>query len=92
MLSEKQLQDAKLCHGIKCSECSMKDEDNTGLYTERAAKTALAYRDMLKQLEWICVGESGEGEDVIICSDCQNEKKDSHKADCKLAEMLKEWT
>jgi hypothetical protein len=49
----------------------------------------MLYRAMLKRLEWICVGESGEGQDVIICPDCQNEQKEGHKPDCELAAMLR---
>jgi hypothetical protein len=64
-------------------------EGYAGYCAQAAAQTALTYRAMLERLEWICVGESGEGEDVIICPDCQNEQKEGHKPDCALAAINK---
>jgi len=88
MLNRKALEDAARCNKIyDCDECAMKKNPHDCL--EILAEYALAYWDMLERLEWICVGESGEGEDVIICPDCQNEQKEGHKPDCALAAINK---
>jgi hypothetical protein len=46
-----------------------------------AAQTALAYREMLEQLEWV---------DNDYCPICWQYKANGHAADCELAALLKE--
>ena len=85
MLTKKQLKDAARCCGGLCELCScnkarMAYQD----CIREATKTALAYREMLKQLEWVYNGGAQE------CPWCQNSKGAGHSDDCEPAALLKE--
>jgi len=60
-----------------------------GVYAKEAAKTALAYREMLERLEWIMTRDTCAGEWVEWCPECENRKTDGHKPNCELAALLK---
>ena len=90
MLTEKQLQDCENCGNdcINCDMCSMKfekkrmsselcnTEADSGCMLE-VAQTALAYRDMLKRLEW-----KGSASRCVMCNEYV------HSPDCELAALL----
>jgi hypothetical protein len=95
MLSLKKLQDAAKCRELNCIEnCSMFTEPDgiCGECTESAAKTALAYREMLKQLEWSHKGTFNlyNGYAFNYCPMCGKHKEQGHSDICKLAELLRE--
>lgn len=79
MLTKKQLEDAMRCTIIDCEDCSVYCV-NTIEVTRRAARTALAYRDMLERLEWINNNH---------CPICQQCKTNGHAPTCKLTALLK---
>ena len=89
ILNKKQLEDAAEClarfHERTCGQCSCNKfrYGYVGSYgcTENAAKTALAYREMLERLEWV---------DNDYCPICWQYKANGHAADCELAALLKE--
>ena len=89
MLTKKQLEDAAEClarfHERTCIQCSCSKfhYGYVGAYgcAENAAQTALAYREMLEQLEWT---------NNDYCPICRQYKVNGHAADCKLAALLKE--
>jgi hypothetical protein len=91
MLSKKQLEDAAKCEQGECGEtCSMYDEICISSCISRPAKTALAYREMLKKLEWFTVGVNATWDKPIkMCPSCRELKEKGHEPDCKLAAMLK---
>jgi Zn finger protein HypA/HybF involved in hydrogenase expression len=78
MLTKKQLEDAARCTIIDCEDCSVYCV-NTIEVTRRAARTALAYREMLEQLEWI----------NNYCPICRQYKTNGHAPTCKLTALLK---
>ena len=85
MLSRRQLEDAARCTIIDCAECSMYCI-NTIETTRRCGRAALAYRDMLKRLEW-------KGYDIIVeacCPICHNREEEGHEEGCELSALLKE--
>ena len=79
LLTKKQLEDAARCMSIDCEDCSVYCV-NTIEVTRRAARTALAYRDMLERLEWINNNH---------CPICQQCKTNGHAPTCKLTALLK---
>jgi hypothetical protein len=81
MLTKKQLEDACRCHLTICHECEMageyiKPEESC---VERAAETALAYRDVAIRLYDAASN---------YCPVCDSNF--GHKPGCKFAELLKE--
>lgn len=94
MLTKRQLEDAAEClarfHERTCGQCSCNKfrYGYVGSYgcTENAAKTALAYREMLERLEWI------EHKDWLVecCPFCKKGKNQGHAPDCELAKLLKD--
>lgn len=80
MLTKKQLEDAMRCTILDCEDCSVYCV-NTIEVTRRAARTALAYRDMLERLEWI-----NNNNHCPICQQC---KTNGHAPTCKLTALLK---
>ncbi len=89
-LSLKQLQDAENC----CRNPLENDECVCGLRTvsgvpavcvEVVARTAIAYRDMLKRLEW-----NGEINNAECCPICGEHGENGHSKNCELAALLKE--
>lgn len=90
MLTKKQLKDASRCCGGLCELCSCNKMRTTYHDCIRgAAKTALAYREMLERLEWIMTRDTCAGEWVEWCPECENRKTDGHKPNCELAALLK---
>ena len=90
MLTKRQLEDAARCTIIDCEDCSIPCI-NTIEVTRRAARTALAYREMLEQLEWsnriplmniLPVYEHR-------CPLCGWHEFNGHAPTCKLAALLK---
>jgi len=90
MLTKKQLEDAARCMLIDCEDCSTHCV-NTIEITRHAARTALAYREMLEQLEWnnrvplmnyLPVYEHR-------CPLCGCHEFNGHASTCKLAALLK---
>jgi hypothetical protein len=90
MLTKRQLEDAARCTIIDCEDCSVYCV-NTIEVTRRAARTALAYREMLEQLEWsnriplmryLPVYEHR-------CPLCGWPEFNGHAPNCKLAALLK---
>lgn len=89
MLSKKQLEDAAKCGQNSCGDCKC-DGFETGDCVENAAKTALAYREMLKRLEYVKdTGRIG-GAIYKFCPNCGVSELNGHTADCELAALLKE--
>ena len=87
MMSKKQLKDAATCRGIDCTLClgrHLNQDGECGECTEKAAKTALAYRNMLKRLEW-----RARVDGIRMCPMCYGEALKGHKSDCRLAAILK---
>ena len=86
MISKKQLEDAVRCNCIDaCDDCAMSANPHDCL--EVLAQTALAYRAMLKQLEWVkCPGH----EDILFCPKCGALQIYGHKLDCELTALLTE--
>ena len=87
MLTKKQLKDAARCCGGLCELCSC--NKTRMAYQDcirEAAKTALAYREMLERLEWI------EHKDWLVecCPFCKKGKNQGHAPDCELAKLLKD--
>jgi hypothetical protein len=78
VLTKKQLEDAARCMSIDCEDCSVYCV-NTIEVTRRAARTALAYRDMLERLEWV----------NNCCPICRQYKTNGHAPTCKLTALLK---
>ena len=78
LLTKRQLEDAARCMSIDCEDCSVYCV-NTIEVTRRAARTALAYRDMLERLEWI----------NNHCPICRQYKTNGHAPTCKLTALLK---
>ena len=90
MLTKRQLEDAARCTIIDCEDCSVHCI-NTIEVTRRAARTALAYREMLERLEWnnriplmnyLPVYEHR-------CPLCGRHEFNGHAPNCKLAALLK---
>jgi hypothetical protein len=96
MLTEKQLQALVGC-GEKedCTRetCPMFETCDIG-YADKvaaeAAKTALAYREMLERLEWASVSLSSLPALKSTCPICCCLKDEGHAEDCELAALLKE--
>jgi hypothetical protein len=91
MLTEKQLQalvgcgEKEDCTGETCPMFETCDNDYTNKVAAEAAKTALAYREMLERLEW-------KGYDMIVescCPICHNTENEGHTPNCELAALLK---
>ena len=90
MLTKKQLEDAARCMLIDCEDCSVYCI-NTIEVTRRAARTALAYREMLERLEW--------GNRIPLmnylpvyehrCPLCGWHEFNGHAPNCKLATLLR---
>lgn len=78
ILTKKQLEDAVRCMSIDCEDCSVYCIDTIEV-TRRCAQTALAYRDMLEQLEWV----------NNYCPICRQYKTNGHAPTCKLTALLK---
>ena len=92
MLSEKQLQDAAICGDKECKDCSLfnKCQDDVNeidhdLVMSEIAQNAIAYRDMLKRLEWV-----NKADGTQYCHICKHKKIDGHEPDCELATLLRE--
>ena len=96
MLTKKQLEDAAECltqfHKKTCGQCSCNKfrYGYVGSYgcTENTAQTALAYREMLKELEWCSIDYENRTESC--CPVCGGWQKEGHIDDCELAALLKE--
>ncbi len=96
MLTKKQLEDAIKCRdfGTGCCDKNKKrcSAGGVGMCIENAAQTALAYREMLEQLEWQSF--AGEHGFIANCPMCGGAKPDvlggGHEPDCELAALLKE--
>jgi hypothetical protein len=91
MLTKKQLEIAETIQ----TEILWADEHGHCSFTVRdVAKTALAYRDMLKRLEWVLEPKTEypqtEWESKWFCVVCGGTKYSAHKPDCALAALLKE--
>jgi hypothetical protein len=79
------------------SECKVEGPCSIGMIDgcvkrsciKHIAKTALAYRNMLKRLEWSMWSRPGE-ELMNYCPMCDNSYRQGHKPDCELAALLKE--
>jgi len=84
LLKKHELEAVATCKAHNCVECLGTKGGMTDC-TTRAAKTALAYRAMLKQIEWY-----GQHYQIPKCPLCHATRKDGHKEGCKLAELLKE--
>jgi len=86
MLTIKQLEDAAKCEYAGCQHCSF---NSIGQLLEDCvqilAKEALAYREILKKLEWSYVDEMQS-----CCPMCGSSKTYGHDADCELGKLLKE--
>ena len=53
---------------------------------EALFETALAYRAMLKRLEWVkCLGH----EDILFCPHCGKMQRYGHTEECELSALLK---
>ncbi len=90
-LTKRQLEDAARCMSIDCEDCSVYCV-NTIEVTRRAARTALAYRDMLERLQW---GNKIPLMNILpvsahCCPLCGWHKFNGHAPDCELAALLKE--
>jgi hypothetical protein len=87
ILSLKQLEDAaKRAQGkLGCGECS---RDENGNCFETVIETALAYRDMLKRLEFMYYAQKGNSI-IKICPVCKCQEHRRHEPGCKLAALLK---
>ena len=90
-MTKRQLEDAARCAIIDCEDCSIQCI-NTIEVTRQAARTALAYREMLERLEWsnriplmnyLPVYEHH-------CPMCGQHKFNGHAPNCELAALLKE--
>jgi hypothetical protein len=93
MLSKKQLEDACRCHLTMCHECEMAGEHirPEESCVERAAEIALAYRDMLEQLEWAIIYDWDVKDNPMCkCPICGGRQFKGHEADCQLAALLRE--
>lgn len=77
MLTKKQLEDAARCDGRTCTECRGTNK-SMGCIME-AAQTALAYREILERLEYVCAGH------CPVCGWYM-----THRDNCKLAALLRE--
>lgn len=89
MITKRQLEDAARCREISCLDCSAFDicPEHSIERIDQFAQTALAYREILEQLEWVkCPGH----EDILYCSCCGGLQIYGHKPDCELAALLKE--
>ena len=90
MLTKRQLEDATRCTIIDCEDCSIPCI-NTIEVTRRAARTALAYREILERLEWQSF--AGEHGFTANCPICGGAKPDvlggGHTPTCELAALLK---
>lgn len=79
MLNKKQLEDIK------------KDKDECGCITcvdvSKALETALAYRQILEQLEWCVIAKQGVDR---RCPICMGLKSEGHDSDCELKALLQE--
>jgi hypothetical protein len=85
MLTKRQLEDAARCTIIDCEDCSVYCV-NTIEVTRRAARTALAYREILERLEW----QSFTGEHCPICGGAKPDALGGgHTPTCELATLLK---
>lgn len=91
ILNKKQLEDAIKCRDFNtgCYDKNKKlcSAGRVGMCTENAAYTALAYRAMLKRLEWSMPEDRWGGD---YCPMCGNSDLEGHTADCELAALLKE--
>ena len=87
MLTKKQLVKVATCHGNRrCSECLGTENSVIEGCIVPTAKTALAYRDMLKKHVWHKRSFDGD----YFCIECHYNKSIGHQKDCELAALLKE--
>ncbi len=91
MLTKKQLKDAArccdgLCELCSCNKTRMAYQD----CIREAAKTALAYGEMLERLELSAIDNFMSPFVRYRCPICRNYKTDGHAPDCELAALLKE--
>lgn len=77
MLTKKQLENALTCQDRDCNMCSLFVAG--GYCATPAAQTALAYREMLERLEYVCAGH------CPVCGWYM-----THRDNCKLAALLRE--
>jgi len=89
VLNKQQLENAAKCRDLICIQdcqvCIDAIEGQCGECTENAAQTALAYRDMLKRLEWGAIAKWGNDRHCVIC---HNLKSGGHTENCELAKLL----
>jgi hypothetical protein len=94
MLTEKQLQalvgcgEKEDCTGETCPMFETCDNDYTNKVAAEAAKTALAYREMLERLEFAGKSDMGGWKCCPICGVGIDDR--NHASDCALAKLLKE--
>ena len=91
MLMKRQLEDAARCAIIDCEDCSIQCI-NTIEVTRQAARTALAYREMLERLEWSNKIPLRKYLPVLYehhCPMCGQHKFNGHVPTCELAVLLK---